>query len=317
MKKDVKPSLQTFEVFTAGGEEERRFLNWFIIGDIFFLISTLVLMFVAENIFHMNILSWKHYWILFFANTIFFSYFVVALNKNFKIGLLKYLLAIYSPLLIGGWIYFSDPEYTKMLFGAPVMMLAMIGFIFYNSKVLLIASFTIVIMFGFLFLHFSRIGSPIEPYDIYLVYTFLGMGTILYYALIERTKVFLKELVKTRRGFEETKTILEVKVKARTKELEELTKGLDQRVTERTHELEEGRKGLLNILEDLRESRREAEEERNKTLAIITNFTDGLLVFNNQKKLSLINPQAESFLGIKSAKVLGKTLRVEYRAQKH
>ena len=76
----------------------------------------------------------------------------------------------------------------------------------------------------------------------------------------------------------------------------------------KTEELEGARKGLLNILEDVAKSRREVEEERNKTLAIITNFTDGLLVFDNQKQLSLINPQAESFLGIKSAKVLGKTL---------
>jgi two-component system sensor histidine kinase VicK len=76
----------------------------------------------------------------------------------------------------------------------------------------------------------------------------------------------------------------------------------------KTKELEGARKGLLNILEDVAEARQEAEEERNKTLAIITNFTDGLLVFDEQKKLSLINPQAESFLSIKSDKVLGKTL---------
>lgn len=79
-------------------------------------------------------------------------------------------------------------------------------------------------------------------------------------------------------------------------------------VKRKTKELERTRKGLLNILEDVAWSRREAEEERNKTLAIITNFTDGLLVFDEQKRLSLMNPQAESFLSIKSGKVLGKTL---------
>ncbi len=76
----------------------------------------------------------------------------------------------------------------------------------------------------------------------------------------------------------------------------------------KTRELEWARKGLLNILEDVGKSRREAEEERNKTLAIISNFTDGLLVFDEQKRLSLINPQAEKFLGIKSKKVIGKTI---------
>lgn len=76
----------------------------------------------------------------------------------------------------------------------------------------------------------------------------------------------------------------------------------------KTKDLEEARKGLLNMLEDVAGSRREAEEERNKTLAIISNFTDGLLVFDEQKRLSLINPQAEKFLGIKSNKVIGQTI---------
>ncbi len=76
----------------------------------------------------------------------------------------------------------------------------------------------------------------------------------------------------------------------------------------KTKELEQARKGLLNMLEDVAESRREVEEERNKTLAIISNFTDGLLVFDEQKRLSLINPQAEKFLGIKSNKVIGQTI---------
>ncbi len=76
----------------------------------------------------------------------------------------------------------------------------------------------------------------------------------------------------------------------------------------KTKELERARKGLLNMLEDVAGSRREAEEERNKTLAIISNFTDGVLVFDEQKRLSLINPQAEKFLGIKSNKVIGQTI---------
>ncbi len=306
MKKNTKSSLQVFEAFS--GKEEKRFLNWLIIGDLFFLMSTLILMFVAENIFHMDILGWKQYWILFFFNVIFFVSFYFGLKNNFKIELLKYSLAIFSPMLVGGWIYFLNPVYSKVLFAFPMTILAVVGFTFYNSQLLLTAFFTIVLMFGFLFSYLSKIGSPMALYEIYLIYTILSMSTILYIALVERTKVFLKELVETRSELQEAKDVLEIKVIARTKELEKLSKNLDQRVKERTRDLEEGRKGLLNILQDVAESRQEAEEERNKTLAIITNFTDGLLVFNNEKKLSLINPQAESFLDIKSAKVLGKTL---------
>lgn len=65
---------------------------------------------------------------------------------------------------------------------------------------------------------------------------------------------------------------------------------------------------LLNILEDIEEARARAVEEKNKTLAIITNFTDGLLFFDKEDKLSLVNPVAEDFLTVKSAEIIGKPL---------
>ncbi|MBL7156314.1 MAG: PAS domain-containing protein [Candidatus Pacebacteria bacterium] len=65
---------------------------------------------------------------------------------------------------------------------------------------------------------------------------------------------------------------------------------------------------LLNILEDTEEAKQRAEEEKNKTQAIITSFTDGLLVFDQVNKLILINPQAESFLKIESKTIIGKSI---------
>lgn len=260
MKKDTRLSFQSFE-FSAG-EKEEKFFNWIIFVDVLFLVSTLALMLVAENIFHMNVLGWKEYWILFFSNAIFFGYVVVALKSNFKIWLLKYLLAIFIPFLFGGWIYFSDPAYSKVLFSGPVMMLPMVGFIFYNSRLLLIASFTIATMFGFLFFNFPRIGSVFQPYEIYLIYMFLLMGTILYFSLIERTKIFLKELLGARGELEDAKTVLEIKIKARTKELKELNRNLEGKVTERTKELEEAR----DVLEIKIGARTKELEELNRNL---------------------------------------------------
>jgi len=91
----------------------------------------------------------------------------------------------------------------------------------------------------------------------------------------------------------------EVKAK-REAELHDLNK--------KTKELEESRIALMNILEDVEEAHRRAEEEKNKTLAIITNFADGILVFNEDNDLSLINPQAESFFNVKEKDVFSKSL---------
>jgi PAS domain S-box-containing protein len=92
-------------------------------------------------------------------------------------------------------------------------------------------------------------------------------------------------------------TELEMRVGERTKELKE-----------KASDLESARKSLLNILEDVEKERTIAEEERDKTQTIITNFTDGLLVFDEKKTLILINPQAENFFEIRDKDVINKKL---------
>lgn len=88
--------------------------------------------------------------------------------------------------------------------------------------------------------------------------------------------------------------------KEREKELQEFKK--------KTTELDKMRAALMNMLEDVEESRSRAEEEKNKTLAIITNFSDGLLVFDTEKKLSLINPKAEIFFDTKEKNIIGNPI---------
>jgi two-component system phosphate regulon sensor histidine kinase PhoR len=95
----------------------------------------------------------------------------------------------------------------------------------------------------------------------------------------------------------ETETVLRIRERAKTRDIERKVK-----------ELEESRKALMNILKEIEEERRRAEEEKNKTLAIITNFTDGLLVFDKERKLSLINPQAEIFFNLKGKEIIGKPI---------
>jgi len=99
------------------------------------------------------------------------------------------------------------------------------------------------------------------------------------------------ELEETR----EKETILRIRERAKTKDIER-----------RVKELEESRTALMNILEDVEEARGKAEEERDKTNTIIANLTDGLLVFDREGKLSLINPQAEVFFDVKARDIIGR-----------
>jgi two-component system sensor histidine kinase VicK len=58
----------------------------------------------------------------------------------------------------------------------------------------------------------------------------------------------------------------------------------------------------------LKRARERTEEEKNKTMAIINNSPDGLIVFDENKRIALLNPRAENFLGIGITDVKGKAL---------
>lgn len=91
-------------------------------------------------------------------------------------------------------------------------------------------------------------------------------------------------------------------------ELKKFQEELEDRVKEKTKDLEISKRALINILEDVDEARSRAEEEKNKTLAVITNFTDGLLIFDEKNNLSLINPQTETFLGARAGDLINKSI---------
>lgn len=72
-------------------------------------------------------------------------------------------------------------------------------------------------------------------------------------------------------------------------------------------QLEDTRRALLNMLEDTEQARRQAEEDRKKTHLIIADLVDGLLVFNTEGRLELINPQGERIFHVEGVQTLGKS----------
>ncbi|MCK4454309.1 HAMP domain-containing protein [Candidatus Parcubacteria bacterium] len=72
-------------------------------------------------------------------------------------------------------------------------------------------------------------------------------------------------------------------------------------------------KSLKNFNVYLNEARLRTEEEKNKTLDIINNFSDGLLVFDKKNNLSLINPRAKEFLNVETEEVANKDISELHR----
>ena len=109
-----------------------------------------------------------------------------------------------------------------------------------------------------------------------------------------------RELIKLTKALEQAKErelILKIRERAKSEDAER-----------RLKELEDTRKALLNILEDVEEAQRRAEQEKEKTEAVITNLADGLFVFDVEGRVSMINPQAEIFFGIKRQDIEGMTV---------
>ncbi len=68
------------------------------------------------------------------------------------------------------------------------------------------------------------------------------------------------------------------------------------------------RVALLNILEDTEEARKIAVDEKNKTLAIIENLTDGVLFLNVANEVELSSPLVSDFLGKPKDEISGKDI---------
>ena len=73
-------------------------------------------------------------------------------------------------------------------------------------------------------------------------------------------------------------------------------------------DLTEIKKAQRQARRDLIKTLKDVQEEKNKTLAIITNFADGILVFDKKDNLLLINPKAEKFLGANSKDIISKSI---------
>lgn len=249
-------SLKEFEIFRT--EKEKGLLKWFVIFSFLLLIGGLIAQFVDQNILKLGIISWDQFFILAISNTIFFSLIFIVWSRSYLLWLPKYLFAIYVPLLMATLIYFADPAYAKTISSGFLIVITIMGGMFYDLRLCAISALVGSAAYGIVLLYYSITGTPVPPYEIFLNYIFFLLGILSIGFIIERTRSFLTELLEKRRELmkkseelEEAKEALEVKVKARTRELEELNQSLDEKVKERTHELESSRQQLQERVEEL------------------------------------------------------------------
>lgn len=98
--------------------------------------------------------------------------------------------------------------------------------------------------------------------------------------------------------------VLERELKARKKELEKQFDDLQ----DKSSEIIEFKKALLNLSEDANKAKNLAINERDKTLAIINSFADGILLFDEKNQITLVNPKFEKYFEISAKELLNKNI---------
>ena len=101
---------------------------------------------------------------------------------------------------------------------------------------------------------------------------------------------------------------LEMRVKERTRQLQNLADELEKEKMDfekSNQELVETKRAVLNILEDVQEAKEEIGQEKNRLETILRSIGEGVYVVDADNKIVLFNRQAESLLVYKEADVLG------------
>ena len=213
---------------------------------------------------------------------------IIALLALIKMSGLALFIGAFSLAI---YLFISYFAYTREIYRWAIFILCLLGyFTLITLEYVDILGFEDITSFGIkLADNFSILimdllpGASLMSFLFYLTDTFA-----------KRFQKLLKALFQRKEELQDIKNILEEKVSARTKELKDLADSLDKQVRIRTKELE-----IAKAV---------AESEKNKTLSIINNLVDGLIVFNRDNNLDLINSQAKSFLRLKEEDVIGKSM---------
>ncbi len=99
--------------------------------------------------------------------------------------------------------------------------------------------------------------------------------------------------------------------------LEKNKEVLERTVKQRTKKLEKTKDKLAKTLEETQEAKKRAENEKNKTSAIISNLVDPIIIINPNNKISLFNPKAKEIFGFSKSDIGKKVDKSDYHSMEN
>lgn len=239
-------------------------------------------------------------------------------RRSFLLNILSYLqifpeLFVYTLVMhMAGGV----ESISMVFFFLPVVSAALI---FGIRESILVAVLAGLLINGLVFFEYLGIIPHVNRYGFNTIeYTDLSIGltksitTSIFYMIIGTFAGYgSKILFERERLLKDQSDILEKEKDLRTQKIRELDnttrllisrdnelKDANLKLDEKIKELENSKKILIKAFEDLQEAKNKSEEERKKSLAIILNFSDPIVVLDKENKISLFNLASTTYLGL-------------------
>ncbi len=151
----------------------------------------------------------------------------------------------------------------------------------------------------------AEIGQPdpeVIQIQTLLIFTILSILVIFFSIILVRKFIYpikkLEQFIK-----EIKKGNLDTKIKIRSgDEFEELASSFNEmssQLNEKMKQLEKSKESIKKAYTDLKEQREKSEREKHKVSTIISNFSDPIIMVDNEKRISLFNFKAEEVFNLK------------------
>jgi len=201
---------------------------------------------IVSSVLNVQILNWNQYFYLFIVGFLALFSMLLLLRKRNMIFLGKYLAGTFLTIGFTLIVLFLPTDLGRTIFSGYILLFIFIS-PFHNLKAVLFTGLMVCLGYIFLLFNYSQKEIFHPALDIGILFLSLGIVTIATKSLRDNLTSLLRardEIELTKSSIEEARTVLEIKVKARTRELEELSKNLDEQVKERTKKLQEKNKKL-------------------------------------------------------------------------
>ncbi len=189
---------------------------------------------IISSVAKTQIFNWTQYSYFFVIGFVVWLLILIVLEERKNAFLAKYISGALLTIAWTFFVLFLVPTLGRIIILGYIIIFILISF-FQSLRAVIFSGLIASLSYIFLLLNFPQKQVLNPTLDLLLI--FIGLGLI--FLNTKLLKKHFVDLLKTQEEVEMAKVNLEIKIKARTRELEELTQGLEDKVKERTKELQE------------------------------------------------------------------------------